>query len=112
MPTPGKWFCVRLDYQVMAQFLGYLDRDPGSFGENGNWKVAYHGTALDNIVPILLHGLAPGPNATQNKYGVYCEGKHRMATVYHYITHQAAPGQNPMLFFGAKFGACGGSCAW
>lgn len=101
MPTCGKHFYIGCEQLTMKQ----LDQMNIISGKNSyeNLKVAFHGTALANIVPGLKNGIEPGKNHFENLYGVYCEREARQSSVWNYMTHQNLDPENPNHFYAAQW---------
>ena len=69
----------------------------------GDWRTAYHGTAISNVEQILRGGLRPATNQTQMMEGVYCEKSARRKGTLSYISHVPISGAHPMLWWGCVF---------
>ena len=60
-----------------------------SSGGPSDWQQAYHGTCMSCMPQIMSFGLMPGPNLTDNTYGVYCERPARRNSCLNYMPHQS-----------------------
>ena len=96
--SPGRWFCFLHDTPVLRGLNKYYQ---DGLIESADWKMAYHGTALDNVPSILQRGLKQGPSATNGVLGIYVEGHHRLPCVLNYMTHQPIVGQDPLHWWAA-----------
>ena len=99
MHTCGKHFYIGCNDLTIKQTDGYL----GALKAYEHLKVAYHGTAMDNILPGLKDGIEPGMSHFARLIGVYCDGEERHSSVWHYMTHQNLDPENPNHFYAAQW---------
>ncbi len=96
--TTGKWFQLPLLGATMGEMSKLHERP------HNNLKIAYHASALTNLVLIPRQGLQRGPSCTGGNIAVFCEGQKRLTNVSTYMTHRAFPeSASPLLQWSCVF---------
>ena len=104
--TCGRWFWV--DLSSWPERTGFDKFTDKTTRKNKFWQAdlqsAYHGTSLLSASLILKDGFfRQGPNITEGRTGIYCEGPQRKPNVFNYMTHAhvAVPGVHPLFMWAA-----------